>query len=174
MFCAQIMSFCKLLHLRPEHTLPYTHSLTPSHTHPRTHMHSYPPLLPLAGIFFRASFIVSQWRNADAAASAATTVSAAASASALTPAFSLASAPAPPSAPASADVANNWPFWPHRVVCCYRYCCQRAPHTPPCCVSLANSPAICSHVLQSCPASPLLPSRSAALQTLPLFGAKIN
>lgn len=97
---------------------------------------------------------MSQWRNADAAAAAAASVST----SALAPAFPLAffpsSALAPVSALASANVAasvaNNWPFWPHRVVCCYRYCCQRAS-TP---FSPANCPAICSHVLQSCPASP--------------------
>lgn len=52
MFCAQIMSFCKLLHLRPEHTLPYTHSLTRSHTHSRTHMHSYPSPSPLSWHIF--------------------------------------------------------------------------------------------------------------------------
>lgn len=66
---------------------------------------------------------MSQWRNADAAAAAPASVSA--SPQALAPASAPVSSLA--SANVAASVANNWPFWPHRVVCCYRYCCQRAP-----------------------------------------------
>lgn len=57
------------------------------------------------------------------------------------PCSCLCSCPCPlsPSALASADVANNWPFWPHRVVCCYRYCCQRAPHSPPLPIALQSA-----------------------------------
>lgn len=67
------------------------------------------------------------------------------------------SCPCPPFCPCLCSRRQQLAFLAAQSRCCYRYCCQRAPHSPPCAVSPANSPAICSHVRQSCPASPCCP-----------------